>query len=112
MRLAENFALRETKKSRRSCLLRRLSATLRWLAGGSYFFIALAYNLSTSTVYQYIDEYILLMNKTLQTNFPYRDETWFRHDAVGFSREGSSAFNMFCGALNSLAVKITELAAS
>ena len=108
MRLAENLALRETRKFRRSCPLQRLSVTLRWLAGGSYLDIALAHNLSTSTVYHYIDGCISLMNKALQINFPYRDVTWLRRVAVGFSREGRSALNMCCGALDGLAVKISE----
>ena len=108
MRLADNLALRETRQLRRSCPLQRLSATFRWLAGGSYLDTALVHNLSTSTVYHYIDDCILSMKKALQINFPYRDVTWIRRVADGFSREGRSALNMCCGALDGLAVKISE----
>ena len=111
MILAEKIALFDDCKFRKSYPLQRISVTLRWLAGGSYLDIALAHNISTSAVYYYIDETMRAIDGSLDLTFPYRDETWLKEVSEGFSEAGRSALDMCCGALDGIAVKITEPAA-
>jgi len=53
---AEKIALQDRKIFRRSSLLLRLSIALRWLAGGSYLYIAMWRGISPSTLYYYIED--------------------------------------------------------
>ena len=108
MILADKIAFFDDCKFRKSSPLQRLSVTLRWLAGGSYFDIALAHNISTSNVYYYIDETMRAIDGSLDLTFPYRDGTWLKEVSEGFSRAGRSALDICGGALDGIAVKITE----
>lgn len=111
LQLSETLALHETRKFRRTGPLIRLSVTLRWLAGGSYLDIAMAYSLPTSTVIShYIDDTIETMDRVLEISFPYRNKTWLRQVEDGFSRACRNVLRMYCGALDGIAIKIAESA--
>lgn len=90
----------------------KLSITLRWLPGGSYLDIALAHNLTTYTLYNYIDETMEKLSEKLIIEFPHRSESWLRHVSQSFSRSEISPLMKCCGALDVLAVQICELTAS
>lgn len=108
MLLAETLAIFDDKKFRKSCPLLRLSVTIRWLPGGSYLDIALANSLATSTVYHFIDETLSTMDRSIQIKFPYNNPSWLHRMSHRFSREGKSAVDKCCGALDGIAIEISE----
>lgn len=89
----------------------RLSVTIRWLAGGSCYKIALAQNMFAYTVHEYIEKNLSALNKTLSLNFSYCDASWFKNVLHGFSHSNRSALSMCCEELDGIAVMITEPAA-
>lgn len=108
LNLAEVLALTEGKKFRRTCPLMRLSATLRWLGGGSYLDIALAHGWAASTTFYVIHDTIRHLDKRLELKFPYQDEAWLLRVSQKFRRGAMSALSRCCGALDGLAVRIAE----
>lgn len=59
-------------------------------------------------MYQYISETLGTINEALTISFPYNDEQWLKKTAQSFTREGRSALDNCCGALDGIAIKIEE----
>jgi len=106
--LADKLEGFESASELRSCKLMRLSIALRWLGGGSYLDIAIAHQLSISSVYKHINDTISAIDNVLNLHFPYNDNDWLASSSLGFSRDGKSPINGCIAALDGIAIKINE----
>jgi hypothetical protein len=86
----------------------RLSMTLRWLAGGSYFDISLSNHVATSSFYHVVDKTLMDLNEILNINFKFGDTAYLDQISAGFSRHGRSPLSGCVGALDGIAIKIQE----
>jgi DDE superfamily endonuclease len=85
----------------------RLSMTLRYLAGGSYIDISLAYLVSVSTFYFVVHETLADIDEVLRPKFPYEDPDRLHEISASVTR-GKSPLSGCVGALDGIAIRITE----
>jgi DDE superfamily endonuclease len=89
----------------------RLSMTMRYLAGGSYLDIAVSHCVCISTFYFVVDEMLVDLDESLSIKFPFRSAEWLERSSTGFSRD-RSPLRGCVGALDGIAIKISELSAA
>jgi hypothetical protein len=88
-----------------------IAMTLRYLAGGSYIDIALAYFVSVSTFYFVTEEAIRVIDNCLSLQFPHTDPDRLRLISEGFAR-GKSPLSGCAGALDGISIRIREPSAN
>jgi DDE superfamily endonuclease len=81
--------------------------TFRYLAGGSYIDISLAYLVSVSAFYFVVHETVADIDEVLRLNFPYEDPDRLHEISAGFTR-GKSPLSGCVGALDGIAIRITK----
>lgn len=106
--LAERIAIHDGPRPVRSCVLLRLSLTLRWLAGGSYIDLAQAHYQSVSSVFWHIENTLSSLDDILDIQFPFNDSEWLHRSSELFSRRGRSPIRGRCAALDGIAIRIAE----
>eukprot|EP00171_Calliarthron_tuberculosum_P004660 IDg4660t1 len=102
--LAERIALHDGPRPVRSCVLLRLSLTLRWLAGGSYIDLAQAHHQSVSSVFWHIESTLSSIDDILSIRFPFNDLDWLHQSkpaktdvpnpSTYYNRKGFFALNV------------------
>jgi hypothetical protein len=93
--------------SNRDLLATKLSMTLRWLAGGSYLDISLCHRVGIATFFKYTQDVLFLIQRSLTIIFDVKNIDYLEEQSHLVAR-GSSPLTGCVGALDGLAVRITE----
>jgi hypothetical protein len=102
----DDFVLHCPQRTR-SQLAAKLSMTIRWLAGGSYLDICVSHRVPVSSFFTCCDEIIRAINSLLQIKFDLTDTAEHNRQSRLFGR-GVSPLSGCCGAIDGLAVRISE----
>jgi hypothetical protein len=98
---------RAERRTGRHAVDAKLSITLRWLASGSYLYIALDHCVSVSTFSHVVDETICDIGDTITMVFRHENEEYLERVSTGFTR-GRSLIYGCAGAIDRIAIKIVE----